>query len=135
MTAETPSSKGHVLIVDDDALALEVARDRLADAGYQVTVQHGAMGTLATAMRERPDFVLLDVNMPGIPGDAIARLMTNGRRTRGRAVSIILYSSQELTALNALARSCGAVGAVQKTHDARKFMDQFDACVAAARLA
>lgn len=124
-------AKGRVMVVDDDPLAIEVARERLEGAGYQVIEHHGPIGTKAAALRERPDFVLLDVNMPAISGDAIARLMTDGRR--GRRAVVILYSSKDAAELAALAQSCGAIGFVQKTHDAKRFLDQFEACIATCR--
>ena len=109
---------------------VEVARERLEKPATKSRC-NTALGTLAAALRIRPDDLLVDVNTPGISGDAIARLMTN--RRRGKHTAIVLSSSKEHAELVALAKGCGAAGAVQKTLDARKLMDQFEACVAAAR--
>jgi two-component system, OmpR family, response regulator len=122
-------ARGRVLVVDDDDVALEITRERLEAAGWEVVLQHGGLGTAVTALRTKPDFVLLDVNMPALNGDAIARYLIEGRR----ANAVILYSAIERDELTALAASCGAIGAVQKTGDARQFLVQFESCVNEAR--
>jgi two-component system, OmpR family, response regulator len=123
------TKRGRVLVVDDDDIVLEVTRERLESAGWEVVLQRGGLGTAVTALRTKPDFVLLDVNMPALTGDSIARYLTEGRRTN----AVILYSAIERSELNALAASCGAIGAVQKTGDAREFLVQFESCVSEAR--
>jgi CheY-like chemotaxis protein len=61
-----------VLIVDDDALALEVAAAALESHGYTVIKREEALGTMVLIRRERPDIVLLDLHMPGLSGDALS---------------------------------------------------------------
>src|SRR5262249_26271874 len=61
------------MVVDDDPVVLEVTRERLSFMGYDVIVRESALGTSAAILRERPDVVLLDVNMPSLSGEQLAQ--------------------------------------------------------------
>jgi two-component system, OmpR family, response regulator len=114
-----------VLVIDDDPIALEVARERLSSAGYLVTVREEALGTTQYVRDEQPDIVLLDVVMPALNGERLAALLKGGARTKETA--IILFSSKSEAELVALVESTGAVGAISKTQRAEEFIRQFEA--------
>ena len=62
-----------ILIVDDDTGFLRVAADLLAERGFEVLDQAMDAGqALAATMREHPDGILLDINLPGRDGFATA---------------------------------------------------------------
>ncbi len=63
MTAPEGSTVS-VLIADDDPLVRRVLRLALQSQGYRVVEAADASGVLVLA-RERPDLVVLDINMPG----------------------------------------------------------------------
>ena len=123
-----PRRRIKVMVVDDDEIVLEVTRDRLETAGYEVTVRSSALGTTGAIMRERPDFVLLDVAMPGLPGDELARLL--GERDLRPRPKIILHSGSSRSKLVELADQCGAVGVIEKTSNERLFINQVADCIA-----
>jgi len=61
-----------VLVVDDDFLVRELWGAILSDQGYRVqTAEHGAEA-LARVTSNRPDLILLDVEMPVMDGPAFA---------------------------------------------------------------
>jgi len=111
--------------VDDDLVSLEVSRERLESAGHSVVTRNKALGTSAYIKKEKPDFVLLDVHMPGLPGDALAKLLSEGDYLPG----IILHSATPKDVLAPLALSCGAIGVIEKTGDDEYFKSQLDRCV------
>jgi CheY-like chemotaxis protein len=125
-------SKGTVLVVDDDPITLEVAKERLQGAGYEVHVRDQALGTTEYIAKTQPDIVLLDVMMPGLSGDKLAELLH--RRERTREVPIILHSSKESHDLDPLVKSSGALGAIPKTSDDAEFLSAFQRLAARARL-
>lgn len=106
-------SAQRVLVVDDDAAALQVTRAHLESAGFEVLTRDGAFGTSAYILREQPDVVVLDVDMPGLRGDKIAELLT--KNPSRRVPKLILYSSLDEEELRAAAQRCGAIGYVTKT--------------------
>jgi len=57
-----------ILVVDDEPKIVKLARDYLDKSGYRVS--SAADGTTAMALfrHERPDLVVLDLNLPGMDG-------------------------------------------------------------------
>jgi CheY-like chemotaxis protein len=124
-------SRGTVLIVDDDPIVLEVTKERLQGAGYQVHTREEALGTSQWTAEFQPDIVLLDVNMPALAGPELAQLLKKRRATKD--IAIILYSSLEPAELQSKLRTTGAVGAIQKTGDDRRFLEDFERLAARLR--
>ncbi len=111
-------------MVDDDPVILEVVRERLDAAGYDVHVRADALGTSQWVAREQPDFVLLDVMMPALSGVELGQLLKRGSATHRTAV--ILHSSMNVAALQPVIERTGALGAIPKTHDGTRFMADFE---------
>ncbi len=59
---------GTILVVDDELLFCDVMRRFLEKKGYRVLVAHDGYEALAVYEQERPDVMLLDMNMPGKDG-------------------------------------------------------------------
>ncbi len=57
-----------VLIVDDSPDALSLARVRLGKEGLDLVYADGGRAGLQTARTERPDLILLDIDMPDMSG-------------------------------------------------------------------
>jgi len=72
LEAATPMPRGHerVLVVDDEDMVREVARDLLAELGYEVdSVSSGQEAVrLIQSAPERFDLIILDMVMPGMDG-------------------------------------------------------------------
>ncbi len=62
-----------VLIVDDNPQALEIAKARLAREDLRVICAESGQAGLEAASREKPDLILLDVDMPGLSGFDVCR--------------------------------------------------------------
>jgi DNA-binding NarL/FixJ family response regulator len=79
-----------VLIVDDNWLFVEAARDRLEREGLRVV---GVAATSAEALRRaeelRPEVVLVDVMLGGESGFELARLLAAHHRDGGPTVILI----------------------------------------------
>ena len=64
-----------VLVIEDEAKIAKLARDYLERAGFRVlTAADGTVG-LTTARHERPDMVVLDLNLPGMDGLDVCRAL------------------------------------------------------------
>lgn len=128
-----PRRRGKVLVVDDDPIILEVVRERLDQAGYDVHVRADALGTSQWVAREQPDFILLDVMMPALSGGELGQLLKRSNSTNQTAV--ILHSSMAAASLQAVIERTGAIGAIGKTHDGEKFMLEFERLTATVKSA
>ena len=67
-----------VLIVDDDRTCREMIDAVLSELGHTVLTRDNPLGTSAEILRERPDVVLLDINMPTLSGDELLRTIRQG---------------------------------------------------------
>jgi DNA-binding response OmpR family regulator len=64
-----------VLVVDDERKIRELVRPYLERAGYAVLLAEDATSALATAARAKPDLVVLDLMLPDLPGEEVARAL------------------------------------------------------------
>ena len=75
-----------VLLVDDDADALEMAKDALSIAGATVVTAASAEEALAALDRSTFDAAVLDIGLPELDGyELMRRIRARGRRTAGRS--------------------------------------------------
>lgn len=121
--------KTKILIVDDDLISLSIVQAWLKLAGYDVITRDSALGTTTVIKHERPDFVLLDVNMPGIGGEVLAGLIAGKGHEEGPGV--VLFSGDDVTEVRKRAQRFGALGAVQKGPDRERFIAEVEHCFAA----
>lgn len=63
---------GTILVVEDEASIRTVARAYLEQAGFRVLLATSGPEGLELALRERPDLVVLDLNLPGMDGMELA---------------------------------------------------------------
>jgi len=68
-------TKGKVLIVDDAPDTLEIIRKLLRFEGYQVLVASTGEEGIRCVEEERPDVILLDINLPGMDGNQALRVI------------------------------------------------------------
>ncbi len=61
-------SKGRVLVVDDDEDIRQLIGRSLANRGYEVALAASGEDGIASALADRPDVIILDVEMPGMDG-------------------------------------------------------------------
>lgn len=120
-----------MLVVDDDQIILEVIRERLDGAGFDVFVRSEALGTSQWVAREQPDFILLDVMMPALSGGELGQLLK--RSTSTNQTAVILHSSLSASSLEPVILRTGAIGAIAKTHDGAQFLIEFERIVAKSR--
>jgi CheY-like chemotaxis protein len=64
--SDRPSAS--VLVVDDDQSIRQLIEDALTDEGYTVRTVAGGSEAIESVRQDRPDLILLDVNMPRVDG-------------------------------------------------------------------
>jgi DNA-binding response OmpR family regulator len=102
-----------VLIIDDDPEVLQTAAELLRRAGFAVVTYEGKLNRLNFIAQERPDLVLLDVNMPFLPGDELLRLLKSYPLLR--EIPVLLFSSNDERDLRLMVLETGAAGYVSKS--------------------
>lgn len=105
-----------IMIVDDSEITLELTSHALSNAGHDVVALQSPLGLTAALYRERPDILLIDVDMPALSGVKVAELVKGNKRFD--ETRVILHSSRSNEELRADVEDCGADGFVQKTGNA-----------------
>ena len=72
---DVPLPINTLLIVDDDELSREVLALLATEAGYEVTLAESGVDALETLGDAPPAIILSDMQMPGLTGDSLARLL------------------------------------------------------------
>lgn len=100
-----------ILIVDDDAGFLGLAAELLAERGFEVLGEAmDSAQALAAALRECPDAILLDINLPGRDGFATAAALSDACP----AAWIVLTSADVPHVAAEILRGCSADAFVPK---------------------
>ncbi|WP_291191228.1 ATP-binding protein [Dokdonella sp.] len=80
------------LVVDDDPDIAQLLEVLLIDLGFEVRVAENASQAIAEATRQPPDVLLIDVELPGLSGNAaVFQLRSHGYR--GRIVTLSATST------------------------------------------
>jgi CheY-like chemotaxis protein len=71
------------MVVDDNVDAAAMLAMLLEASGHRVVVEHDARQALARARKEAPQVCLLDIGLPEIDGNALARQLRSVPETAG----------------------------------------------------
>ncbi len=71
-----------ILVVDDDPFIGSLLRQGLTAEGFHVTVIQDGLEALAQVHRDRPDLILLDIELPGMQGDQVCRRLKYNQATQ-----------------------------------------------------
>lgn len=70
---QSSNHPGSILIVDDDAISLSLLNELLTDSGYFVRAVDSGRVAIKWVKDQRPDIILLDVQMPEMDGYEVCR--------------------------------------------------------------
>ena len=104
-----------ILIVDDNALNLELLTFILTASGYGVRSAANADEAIAAIERSPPRLVLMDLQMPGMSGLELTRRLKAAPATR--AIPIIAVTAYAMQGDEAKARAAGCDDYVTKPID------------------
>ena len=111
-----------ILVVEDNDRNLKLVRDVLEYAGYDVRVARTAEDGIALAVKEPPDLVLMDLQLPGIDGmEALRRLRENPRTVD---IPVVAVTAQAMKQDRERALEAGFNGYIEKPISVRAFPDQ-----------
>jgi two-component system cell cycle response regulator DivK len=111
-----------VLIVDDDARNLKLARDVLLAAGFRTLVARNAAEAVALGVDQLPDVILMDLRLPDMDGTEAARVLADEPRTA--AIPVVALSAVELEGDTAWLMRAGFAGWLEKPIDVESFPHQ-----------
>ena len=108
--------KKKVVVIDDCTLHLQMVKDILEPAGYEVmTADSSIVANTYIYTTPPPDLLLVDVEMPMLNGTEKVRLLK--QRDASRHIPTLLMSAKEPVEMQKLARESGAEGFLCKPFD------------------
>ena len=81
-----------ILVIDDDSDLLQLMSQCLKKKGYEVACGLDGKQALALAPQLMPDLIIIDVKLPSMNGDEVARIIKNDEKLKH--IPLILMSSE-----------------------------------------
>ncbi len=110
-----------VLVVEDNPVNLELVTEVLEQEGYQVLTAENAEVGLGLAATERPDLILMDLELPGMTGYEATRRLKAHPATANIPVLALTASAMVCDDLRALEAGCA--GYLTKPLDMQTFRE------------
>jgi DNA-binding response OmpR family regulator len=108
---------GRIAVVDDDRAAREFLASCLRRAGYAVQVAESGLRLVAALQIDRPDLIVLDVNMSWIDGFELCRALKRNREWG--SIPVVFVSGRSTADDHAAGLAAGAVAFLSKPIDGR----------------
>lgn len=106
-------NRRRILVVDDDQPILLLMKNILTEFRFEAMTASSGPEAIQALRAEKPDLILLDMNMPGMTGDQVLREI---RLEEGMDAVPVLILSGEPVSRETL-EELGATGAVIKPFD------------------
>lgn len=109
-----------ILVVEDHEENRRILRDLLTSGGYEIIEATSGPEGVIVAERQRPDLILMDIQLPGIDGyEATRRIKSNPAL---RQIPIIAVTSYALSGDDVKAREAGCDAYVAKPFSPRALL-------------
>lgn len=110
-----------ILVVDDDPDLVRALRVRLRANNYEITTAGDGYSAIASAHKERPDLIILDLGLPA--GDGFSVLDRLQKSDPLSAVPVIVLSARDPQANEEKALRAGAAAYFQKPADNEELLN------------
>ena len=99
-----------ILVADDSRFQVQLLSNYLTANGHHVTTALDALQASMAAIRELPDAIVLDINMPGGTGFEVLKRLRNSTKTCH--IPVVIVSGNEIDPANM--EKIGAAGFLHK---------------------
>ncbi len=109
-----------ILVVEDQEDNRQIIRDMLSTTDYEITEAENGEEALAAVTKQRPDLILMDIQMPILDGyEATRRIKADPGL---RSIPIIAITSYALSGDEQKARAAGCDDYVPKPYSPRQLL-------------
>ena len=85
----------HILVIDDEPDIVKLVSKILEARGHRVTTGHNGEEALASIDRDRPDVIVLDLNLPKVDGFEVCRRLKSNPATK--AIPVVMLTAAYVT--------------------------------------
>ena len=116
--------KARILLIEDNAQNRYLANFLLNRRGHEILeAETGPLG-LEMAARERPDLILLDIQLPGMDGHAVARALKADPALK--AIPVVAVTSYAMAGDREKCLEAGAEGYIEKPINPETFVEEVE---------
>ena len=109
-----------ILVVEDQEDNMQILRDLLVSAGYEMVVAENGEEALAAVAKQRPDLILMDIQLPIMDGyEATRRIKADPAL---KDIPVIVVTSYALSGDEGKAREAGCDAYVTKPYSPRQLL-------------
>ena len=119
--------KRSIMVVDDSITVRKITENLLISLGYDVITANDGVNALEVLADEKPDLILLDIEMPRMDG---FELLENIRRSaQWKQLPVIMISSRSGSKHRHYANELGANGFIGKPWETKQLANNIEACL------
>ena len=111
-----------LLVVEDNQIDRTRLVKVLSDAGYEVSTAENGLQAIDQVKRNKPEAILMDINMPEMDGFAATRALRGDKDTKH--IPVILVTAKDQKADKAWGQMLGAKGYVTKPFTDEQLLEQ-----------
>lgn len=120
-----------VLLIEDNARNRYLATFLLEARGHEVVAAESGPLGIELAAKVHPDVILLDIQLPGMDGYAVARLLKS--HSQLSHIPIVAVTSYAMVGDREKVMASGAEGYIEKPIDPDTFVSQIESFLSARR--
>ncbi len=124
-------SEKKILLVEDNPVNLRLAEFLLRSQGYQVRSATTAQEAFDTIKAERPDLILMDVQLPGMDGLEATKKLKEDPTTRD--IPVVAVTSYAMKGDREKALAAGCSGYITKPIDKDTFVQEVATVLASSK--
>ncbi len=111
-----------ILLVEDNAVNRDLIQFLLSSQGYQVLEAGTAQEAFEILKTERPDLIVMDIQLPGMDGLTATKKLKGDPATRD--IPVVAVTSYAMKGDREQAQAAGCVGYITKPIDKTTFLQQ-----------
>jgi len=113
-----------ILVVEDNETNMYLIRFILKNKGYQVIEAITGEEGVELALKEKPDLVIMDIQLPGIDGLETTRRIRESKA--GKELPIVALTSHAMVGDKEKALKAGCTGYIEKPINTETFIAQIE---------
>lgn len=118
------STKGKILIVDDEKDLVDMVKMRLETAGYESITAYDGQEGLTKARKEKPDLIILDLMLPKIDGYKVCTMLK--RDQRYMKIPIVMFTARAQESDEKLGKEVGADAYITKPFEPKALLGKIE---------